>query len=180
MIQKILTGIPRSGKSLASKKAAKESNISYIPFDSIVSTMHDLYPDLKVSHYLESQEVSKKVAPFIKSFIKHLKYEQINFIIDIYQIFPIDVIQNKIDIDFIFLGYPEVDIEEKLWQIRKYTSPGSWTEDISDMELRTIIKKYINESKIMKQQCEEYSLPFVDMSYDFEDSLKKAIELIKR
>lgn len=180
MIQKIVAGIPRSGKSLACKEAAKESGILYIPFDSIVSTMHDLYPDLKISHYLESQDVSKRVAPFLKSFIKHLKYEKIDFIIDVYQLYPVDVIQNKIDADFIFLGYPSANIDEKLSQIRKYASPGDWSENLSDTQMKAIIEKYINECQILRDQCDEYGFPFVDMSHDFDKSLQKAIKLIKR
>ena len=180
-IQKVVAGIPRSGKSIVCKEITKGMSISYIPFDSIVSTLHDIYPELKVSHYLGSQKVSKKIAPFLKSFISHLKYEKIDFIIDIYQLFPIDIIHNKIDdVDFIFLGYPEIDVEKKLKQTREYAAPGDWSEDLSDLELRTVIQNYIAESKTMKKQCEEYDLTFIDMSYDFSGSLTKAVELIKK
>ena len=109
-----------------------------------------------------------------------MKYEQINFVIDVYQLFPIDVIQNNIDdVEFIFFGYPEISIDEKMTQIRNYSSPGSWTEEMPDKKLRLIIQTYIAESKIMRKQCVENNLTFIDMSYDFTSSLGKAIELIK-
>lgn len=179
MIQKVIAGIPRSGKSTACKVIINGSNISYIPFDSIISTLYDVFPDLKISHFLDSQEVSRKIAPFIKSFTKHLKFEHIDFIIDAYQLFPIDVAKNEIEgIDFYFFGYPHVDIERKLGHIRQFSDPGSWIDDLSDLDLRQIIEKYKHESLIMKEQCLKYNLPFIDMSNNFTASLDAAIKTL--
>ena len=179
MIQKVIAGIPRSGKSTACKAIINGSNISYIPFDSIISTLYDVFPDLKISHFLDSQEVSKKIAPFIKSLTKHLMFERMNFVIDVYQLFPIDIIADKTEgIEFYFFGYPEIDIESKIEQIRQFSTPGSWVDDLTDSELMPIIRKYKKESKIIKKQCIEYNLPFIDMSFDFTSSLKKAVKML--
>ena len=179
MIQKVIAGIPRSGKSTVCKSIINGSNTSYIPFDSIISSFYDNFPDLKISHFLDSQEVSKKIAPFIKSFTKHIIFEHVNFIIDAYQLYPIDVVRNEIaGIDFYFFGYPNAEIDRKLEQIRQFSTKGSWTDDLSDLDLRNIIEKYKNESIIMKEQCLEYDFPFIDMSSDFTSSLNVAIKTL--
>lgn len=179
MIQKVIAGIPRSGKSTVCKATINGNSTSYIPFDSIISSLYDNFPDLKISHYLDSQEVSRKIAPFIKSFTKHLIFEHVDFIIDAYQLYPIDVAINEIaGIDFYFFGYPDVNIDKKLEQIRRFSTTGSWTDDLSDLDLRHIIEKYKNESLIMKEQCLDYNFPFIDMSSDFTSSLNVAIRTL--
>ncbi len=64
----IIAGVPRSGKSTIAKRAANLLNINYFPFDSLVSTiMGNLYPEQGITHYEDSQLVSKRVMPVILS-----------------------------------------------------------------------------------------------------------------
>ena len=71
----IIAGVSRAGKSTLAKKIAKDYQMSYIPFDSIVSTLEELYPQTGISHQDENIEMSKSIAVFLKGFMKHLEYE---------------------------------------------------------------------------------------------------------
>jgi len=46
----IIVGASRSGKSTVAKEIAKMHNMSYIPFDSIISTIENLFPEVGIMH----------------------------------------------------------------------------------------------------------------------------------
>jgi len=173
----IIAGIPRSGKSTVAKNISEVHNYSYIPFDSLVSTFNKLYPDLGITHYDDYKVVSKKVAPFIKELIKHINYEEISVVIDIYQLNPDDVREYKLDriSKIIYFGYTEISLEDKYNFIRKYSRSSDWTESLSEEELKEIIQEYINDSIEIKKKCEEYDIPFIDTGNDFKKTIKEAI-----
>lgn len=176
----IIAGASRAGKSMVAKAVAKRLNISYIPFDSIISTVGNLYPEHGVNHYDDTLCASKEIAAFLKEFLSHLEYEGINFIIDIYQIKPLDL-ADAIDLDnykVIYIGYPTIPLEDKIYAVRHAARPQDWTEDISDEELAPIIKGFIEDSIVLTDQCQKAHIPFVDTTDNFEDSIRYAIDYL--
>jgi broad-specificity NMP kinase len=173
----IIAGIPRSGKSTVAKTISEAHNYSYIPFDSFVSTFNKLYPNLGITHYDNYKVVSKRVAPFLKELIKHINYEDISVVIDIYQLTPDDVRKYELDkiSKIIYFGYTEISLEDKYNFIRKYSRSSDWTESLSEEELKAIIQEYIDESIEVKKKCEEYNIPFIDTGKDFKKTIKEAI-----
>ena len=67
----------------------------------------------------------------------------------------------------IFVGYPNIDVDEKVKNIRKYDING-WTTKKSDGELKVIINKLKDISNIIKQECDKYNFTFIDTSNNFE------------
>jgi hypothetical protein len=178
LFQKILAGIPRSGKSSLCKKIIANNSMTYIPFDSIVSTLGNLYPDLKISHHLDFDRMSKVIAPFLKEFIKHLRYEKVNFLIDIYQLYPKDFHHCGIDVEIYYIGYPRISIEQKVKDIKKFAESNDWSEQLTNSELEELVGRFIKESKDLETQCNSYNDCFIDLSIDFEKSFTNALELI--
>ena len=91
------------------------------------------------------------------------------FIIDCAHIYPHDIV-NKLDLNkwkIIFVGYPNIDVDEKVKNIRKYDING-WTTKKSDGELKVIINKLKEISNIIKQECDKYNFTFIDTSNNFE------------
>jgi len=87
----IIAGVPKSGKSTVSKQLQKRLNMSYLPCDSLISTLGKLHPQLGITHFEKASVVSKKVAPFLAELIKHIEYEKEAIILDVYQLFPHDL-----------------------------------------------------------------------------------------
>jgi len=172
----IIAGASRSGKTTLIKKLCGESNFHYIPFDSIISTLEKLYPDTGIKHRDENTEFSTQLAEFIKEFFSHINYEDIDVVIDLYQLFPVDFknILSESDISIIYLGYPGLSSEEKLTEIKKYSRCKDWTTRIDDEEMLGIVNFWKSESQIMFEQCKEYNIPFFDTGSDFVGNLERA------
>jgi len=178
----IIAGASRSGKTILKKQLCRESNFHYIPFDSIISTLEKLYPETGIKHLDENIEFSPKLAEFIKEFFSHVDYEDIDVVIDLYQLFPVDYYNalSESDIPIIYLGYPGISAEEKLAEIKKYSRIKDWTNEVSDKEMLEIINFWKSESRIMFDQCNEYNLPFYDTGTDFTGNINEAGKRLKK
>ena len=176
----IVAGTSRSGKTTVAKRLCRARNISYWPFDSIISTLENLYPETGLRHYDHNAELSPKLAAFIGEFSKHLAYEDVDGVIDLYQLFPVDYkrVLDAYGIPIIYLGYPGLSAEEKLRDVKLHQRTVDWTNDVGDMELLVILNQFIAESRMMAEQCKTYKLPFFDTGEAFEENIEKAVSYL--
>lgn len=177
----IIAGVSRAGKSTLAKSISKKYNYTYIPFDSIVSTLEELYPCTDIKHMDENKGISPSIAKLLDAYIKHLSYEDINYVIDMYQIFPTDM-KMLTDTDnhlVVYLGYSESTPAQKLDDIRTHARDKDWTKNTSDEEMISILSKFISEDKLMRQECLTVDYSYFDTGVDFSKTIEKAKHYIE-
>jgi adenylate kinase family enzyme len=178
----IIAGHSRSGKSTIAKRIAAEMQMNYIPFDSLISTLENLYPEVGIQHLDDNQVFSKKLAGFVDEFITHISYEEIDVVIDLYQLFPEDyeAMKNKQETEILYVGSPHVNSEEKLVDLRRFEREKDWTRDVSDDEMMKILEGFLGEGVQMAQQCEKLGIPFIDTSHRFEEAIEESVEFLRK
>ncbi|MBU1019570.1 MAG: hypothetical protein KJ847_00030 [Firmicutes bacterium] len=176
----IIVGASRSGKSTVAKEIAKINNMTYIPLDAFVSTLENLYPEVGIKHLDDNLKMSIKIAVFLKELVSHLKYEDINYVIDLYQVYPkdlSDIIDPKQDL-VVYFGYPNLVPKEKLEFVKKHAREKDWTRNTPDSEMIGILELFIAENKKMHRECIEIGYPFFDTGKEFNITIQNAIEYI--
>lgn len=178
----LIAGVSRSGKTTLAHKLCRRFGMSYFPLDPIVSTLENLYPDMGIQHLDDNLEFSKQLAVFIAEFKRHLEYEDLDMVVDTYQLFPDDYVEVLLERAFpiVYLGYPHILAEDKLLDIRKYQRKKDWTQDVDDHQMIPILIQYIAESKVMQSQCLDHRLPFFDTGTDFLEAQEGAFLYLKR
>ena len=106
-----------------------------------------------------------------------IEYREKNkLLIDTYQLVPEDYIKfiNRDICDVCFVGFPDISVEEKFCEMRKYEQRQ---EDFrkSDEELKNKCKKLIDESKYLKEECEKWNVPFLNTSYHRTDVIAEFV-----
>jgi adenylate kinase family enzyme len=172
----IINGASRSGKSTVAKRIAKKFNMSYIPFDSIVSTLENLYPCTGIKHLDDNKHMSKNLSVLLQEFIKHLAYEDIHYVIDLYQIYPVDLAKIVDDEKHlvVYFGYPNLKAEEKLDLIKKYAREKDWTRHTPDSQMIDILNLFISENQLMQEECKKTNYRFFDTGESFEEAIQEA------
>lgn len=178
----IIAGTSRSGKTTVCKRICTELKMNYIPFDSIISTLEKLYPNTGMKHLDENIEFSPILAQFVAEFISHVDYEDIDVVLDLYQLFPKDYKKyiEKLNVPIIYLGYPHLTVNEKLVELRIYQREKDWTINTDDIEMGKILKLFLSESKMMFDQCVEMNIPRFDTGSNFDKEIENAIDYIKK
>lgn len=178
----ILAGVPRSGKTTLSAKLAETLEYQHLAMDAILMSFDKVFPEMGILHTdcWDFTETSTKFIPFVKRMTEaQFDYKvascDYKMVLDLYHITPKDFSEN-IDrnlCDIYFLGYPNISVEEKFQQIRKFDTESDWTSQSADDVVLEHITKYIEISKWLERECEKYDLPFVDVSWNREKILKE-------
>lgn len=189
----IIAGVPRAGKSTISQLLSKRFGFQHISMDTIIAGFEKCFPETGVNTYcgLSSLDtlklISGKMAPFVRAMIDSTKYDvsEPGMVFDMYQLLPQDYEKYLRDANcqvFYFLT-SNVTPQERVEIQRKYDTPKDYTFNRSDDELLEGAEYIVEQSLIMKEQCEKLSIPFYETARNrekvFDDFLQMIEEKIK-
>lgn len=175
----IIAGVPRAGKTTIASRISKKYGYQHISMDAIIAGFETVFPQLGISTMVEMESVdilyniSNKIAPFISQMIKSDEFDEAEagMLIDIYQLLPEDYvkhIQNEHTQIFYFLT-SNVTPEERFVIQRKHDTKKDYTFYMSDDEIRFNCEFMVHQSKLMKNECIKYNLPYYETAHNRED-----------
>ena len=174
----IVAGISRGGKTTTCYEILKKLDFQYMQMDIIVRAFQNHFPETGITHAERFFNVSKKLAPFLNTCVECV--EENRLLIDTYHLAPKDYRKyiNQEICDVCFIGFPDISVEEKFYEMRKYKQRE---EDIQkmDKELKQKCERLIEESKYLKAECEKWNVPFLNTSFEREKMIGEFVETLK-
>ncbi len=172
----IIAGVPRSGKSTVSKMIAKRYGYQHISMDSIIAGIERAIPeanintDAPVEPQKNLEDISAKIAPFIKAMMDSGEYDECDYgvIIDVYQLLPKDYViyLKEKDCNIYYFLSSDVTPEERFNILKEHDTPADYTYYHSDEVKKRDCIDIVNISKMIKEQCILYGLPYYETSYE--------------
>ena len=196
----IVAGVPRAGKSTLSTMLATHG-YTHVSMDSIIAGFERVFPETGINTYqgLSSIDtlitISAKIAPFINAMMSSGEYGEYSrgAVFDVYQLLPCDYIKHikpqvseleseSYDVKSVWLGSSDVSPDERFDIQKQYDTERDYTFYKSNDELREGAGYIVEQSKLIKSQCEQYALPYYDTSYNryeiFDRIIKKLMEVV--
>lgn len=177
----VILGASRAGKSTLSYAINKVyPNYQILTGDAIRRAFQDTFPQMEINNH-DGKGMKEDFARFSACLFKtHLKdnigvYQYIFDSCDISVENAIKFFQNETN-RIIFLGYSELTPQEAFENYRKYEKRTDWTVRKTDEELLAFAEKWVEKSKVFKQDCEKFKVRYVDTSYHRESVLKSLID----
>lgn len=180
----IIAGVPRAGKTTVCSKLAHSLKYQHLAMDAVMIAFEEGLPEAGIRHTdrWDLVETSKQIIKFVARMAKTENYDKFDYRLafDLYHITPKDYFENvdKNYCDIYFLGYPNITVEEKLKEIRKFDTQYDWTSKREDDIVREHLKDYIDISKYFQDECKKYQLPFVDISHNREKVIDDLVKNI--
>ena len=170
-------GVARSGKSTISKKLCEKSACNHFPVDYIAASFKRNFPDCGINDGVIINESSINLSLFLSTVIGKINKTNEKYIIDSAHIMPKDIIKylDKEKWDIYFIGYPNIEPEEKFNNIRKYDSKVDWTSRQNNENMMELVKGLIEISKKIEDECKKYDIRFIDTSKNFFDTIDQAV-----
>ena len=182
----IIAGVPRSGKSTISQEISHKLGYQHISMDSIIAGIKRVFPETGINSDADTdlqeniQFISSKMALFIRAMMDSGEYNECDYgmVIDIFQLMPQHYIQyiDSSVCDIYFFGTSEVTPEERYELLKKYDTPKDYTYYKSEEENKKNCADIVAISKLLKEQCRKYDLPYYDTSHDREQVLKSFLD----
>ena len=178
----VLGGASRSGKTLLARRAVVEKRIPYFPLDALFGGLANGAPELGVAYENSLMERPAKMWPITRPLLDFFFKEEKDFLIEGDSILPSQVnelLKENKPIKSCFLGYTQLDANEKLALVRKYhQGEADWTKEISDEEMLRMIDEMVQFSKYLESECAKFGIKYFDISHDFENSRNAAFDYL--
>ena len=182
----IIAGVPRAGKSTVSHLLAKQYGYQHVSMDSIIAGFEKCFPETGVSTYcgLSSMDtlrmISGKMAPFIRAMLESGEYDEFEpgMVLDMYQLLPEDYDRyiRGANCDIVYLITSDVTPEERYAIQKKYDTEKDYTFWKPDEELREGARYIVEQSILMKEQCEKYGLPYYETARNREQAIQQFLK----
>ena len=140
-------------------------------------------PEYGIHHLLWPNEIAEKMEPFLRGVIDTMLVDGMDYVIEGEAMRPQWVAElvkkHPDDIRAVFLGYTDIDVEEKVALVKEHVNgENDWLTSESDDYIRDHIGNMIAYSKTIKTECEKYGLSYFDTSEDFPRAIKAATEAL--
>lgn len=189
----IIAGVPRAGKSTISQLLSKRFGFQHISMDTIIAGFEKCFPETGVNTYcgLSSLDtlklISGKMAPFVRAMIDSKKYDvsEPGMVFDMYQLLPQDYEKylRGANCEIFYFITSDVTPVERFKIQKKYDSPKDYSFYKSDEELLEGAEYIVEQSLIIKEECQKFGLPFYETARRreklFDDFLQMIEEKIK-
>jgi len=168
----LISGTSRSGKTIIAKKLLEEHKLPYLSLDWLMMGFNDGIPEYGINHLLWPNEIAEKMWPFLQGMIENMLFDGMDYVIEGEAMVP-QLIAQLIEkypekISAVFVGFTEINVDEKVAQVKKFSiGENDWLTNESDKYIKDHIGNMIEYSKMIKEGCEKFNLPYFDTSVDF-------------
>ena len=179
----LVSGASRSGKTLIARKLLADRQIPYLSLDWLMMGFNDGIPEYGIHHLLWPNEIAEKMGPFLRGMIDSMLVDGMDYVIEgeamLPQLLAELVERNPDKIKAVFVGYTEIDVEDKVALIKKHADrENDWLTKKSDEYIRDHIGNMIVYSKMIKDGCERHGLSYFDTSEDFLGAIEAATDFL--
>lgn len=176
----VILGVARAGKTTLSRIIAnKYKNYQVINGDCIRTSFQKVFPQLEINK-LGGKGMDKDFSLFCSELlngeIKHNK-KYFNYIFESCDITPENATK-YFDLDntnIIFLGYPNLTIEEIIFNYKNYAEEDDYMIKKTEKEIEERANLWLRKSKEFQEQCKKYNLNYIDVSYNRNDIFNEFI-----
>jgi len=182
----IIAGVPRAGKSTVSHLLSKKYGFQHISMDSIIAGFEKCFPETGVNTYqgLSSLEtlrvISGKMAPFVCAMLDSSEYDEFEpgMVLDMYQLLPEDYDRHirGANCEIAYFITSDVSPEERFLIQKKYDTEKDYSFYKSDEELREGAECIVEQSIIMRKQCEQLGLKYYETATEREKNIQRFLD----
>ena len=117
--------------------------------------------------------ISSKMAPFVRAMLDSAEYDEFapGMVLDMYQLLPEDYAKyiRGSNCEIVSFITSDVTPEERFLIQKKYDTEKDYSFYKSDEELREGAEYIVEQSILMKEQCEKYGLPYYETAREREE-----------
>jgi len=185
----IIAGVPRAGKSTIAHMLSKKYGYQHVSMDSIIAGFEKCFPETGVNTYqgLSSMDtlkvISGKMAPFVRAMMGSGEYDEFEpgMVLDMYQLLPEDYDRyiRGANCEIFYFLTSDVTPEERFAIQKKYDTEKDYTFYKPDEELREGAVYIVEQSILMKEQCEKYGLPYYETARNREQVFERFLGDLK-
>jgi len=175
----LVGGAARSGKTIIAQRLLREKGVPCFCVDYFVSGLQQGAPGLGIVGESPNLERVEKLWPVLVGTLENIVEVEPHYLVEGDALLPRGVAELRErhypQVRACFLGYPCLTPEQKLRDIRRYSSGvNDWIEDHTDEYILGLAREMVEFSRYLEAECREHGLLFFDVSERFADQVAAA------
>ncbi|HYF51102.1 MAG TPA: hypothetical protein VEJ63_16935 [Planctomycetota bacterium] len=177
----IIGGPSRSGKSILARRLSESLKLHAMPVDMAVVSLIAGFPELQLT-WSNDEASLNRLAPYLRVLLCKLGLRSgFSYVFEGNHLTPglignlgpeYPILEKAVPL---FLGAVSANPNARLRRMREYASSNAcYTKSMSDEDLLKLIADLSEESRRVKQRCEELGLAYFDTADDFDAALDAA------
>lgn len=169
----IIAGVPRAGKSTVAHLLSSRYGYQHVSMDAIIAGFERCFPETGIDTEapgLSSMEILRRIsgrmAPFVRAMLDSGEYDEFapGMALDMYQLLPEDYDRylRGANCEVAYFITSDVTPEERFAIQKQYDTEKDYTFYKPDAEKRENAAYIVEQSRLMKEQCEKYGLPYYE------------------
>ena len=181
----IVSGASRSGKSIAAQRLLEESNIPYLPIDSLVMGFTNGMPESGIHDELWPDEIATRIWEFLKAVCENMIASDTDYLLEGEAFLP-EYVQELLKkypgkVRSCFLGFSKTTLEDKISKVKKHPQIGNdWLNAQPDCFIANHIKNMIGYSLRIENECKVNNIRYFDSSDNFIKTIDNVTEYLKK
>jgi hypothetical protein len=185
----IIAGVPRAGKSTMSNMLSRKFGYQHVSMDAIIGGIEVVFPELNIKWWpCESSDInvlrnaSRKVTLLIKAMLESEEYDEFKpgMVADVVQILPEHYVEYLVgkNCEIVYFLTSDVTPEERFAIHRKHDTEQDYTFEFSDEQMRSHCTFVVERSRLLKEQCIKYELPYFETTKDRVNSFEQCLRFL--
>lgn len=162
----IIAGVPRSGKSTLARRVARVLGWQHLSMDAVIAGFERCFPEtgidtgISVNKDKSSMEILHIISGKIGPFLRAMTDPEV--------------------CDVLYLLTGDVTPEERCRIQKEFDTPEDYTYGLNDEERLEGAHYLVEQSRLMREQCERLGLPYYETARDRERVLDSILAKIRR
>ncbi len=181
----VIGGASRSGKSTLAGKLKRQEGISSFSTDYLMGAFHHGLPELGIRYETDRMEKCLRIWPFIKALIAVTEMNETGYVLEGDLLLPrlVASLQKEYPekIATCFIGYPDACPQQRLGMIRANPDKvNPWICRESDEYILGHIRREIEFSRMIREDCQRHGMKFFDTSLHFNSVVDDALLYLRK
>jgi len=179
----LLGGASRAGKSKLARRLLVARQVPYLPIDILMMGIANGLPVAGIDPDAAEVVIGERLWPVVRAMAVNVLEESYDFLFEGAALQPRHAAELHQAwgeaVRICFIGYTSADPVRKRREIRGFGGEANdWVRQHTDAQLDGLITEMLAYSRFLKEECRQYSLPYVDGSADFLDALDRAFAIL--
>jgi 2-phosphoglycerate kinase len=181
----VVGGCSRSGKSLLAERMRARHGVPWFTLDALKMGLYLGAPPLGVIPSADDLATADLMWPVVEPILDHAVFDGRDYLVEGVNLRPATIAGCIADGDppvrACFLGYPNVDLEEKAEAVARYAGPPrDWLHQTGAENVRRYLDVSRRLSCELRDECASVDIPFIDTGGDFDAALNAAESLLSK
>lgn len=168
---------------LAERMRARHG-IPWLTLDALKMGLHLGAPSLNILPDAEDMATADQMWPIIEPILDHALFDGRDYLVEGVNLRPRLVArfieQADQPVHACFLGYPEIALEDKAWEVAHHVGPpADWLHRTGETNVRRYLQVSRQLSRQLRDECAALGIPFIDTGADFHAGLAAAEDALR-